>query len=90
MDKDYVLRMSKNFLKNECVYVFLLLLKCSFEKKANKMLLKASQTIEQSTGLTIGPRRTGLHLGKVMYLYWLMWKVILILILNLSFVWEKL
>ncbi|XP_018576736.1 exocyst complex component 7 [Anoplophora glabripennis] len=28
-----------------------------FEKKANKMLLKASQTLEHSTGLTLGTRR---------------------------------
>lgn len=27
------------------------------EKKANKMFLKASQTLEQSTGLTLGNRR---------------------------------
>lgn len=33
-----------------------------FEKKANKMLLKASQTLEQSTGLTLGARRATLHL----------------------------
>ncbi|KAJ1527312.1 hypothetical protein ONE63_008830 [Megalurothrips usitatus] len=31
------------------------------EKKANKMLLKASQTLEQSTGLTFGPRRASSH-----------------------------
>lgn len=29
----------------------------ALEKKANKMLMKASQTLEQSTGLAIGPRR---------------------------------
>ncbi|XP_075224863.1 exocyst complex component 7 isoform X2 [Lycorma delicatula] len=35
----------------------------AFEKKANKMLLKASQTFEQSTGLTLGGRRAAtLHL----------------------------
>lgn len=35
------------------------------EKKANKMLLKASQTLENSTGLTLGGRKTaGMHLGK--------------------------
>lgn len=33
-----------------------------FEKKANKMLLKASQTLEHSTGLTLGARRATLHL----------------------------
>uniref|UniRef100_A0A1B6DEN9 Exocyst complex component 7 n=1 Tax=Clastoptera arizonana TaxID=38151 RepID=A0A1B6DEN9_9HEMI len=33
-----------------------------FEKKANKMLLKASQTLEQSTGFTLGSRRATLHL----------------------------
>ncbi|XP_046403378.1 exocyst complex component 7 [Ischnura elegans] len=33
-----------------------------FEKKANKMLLKASQTLEQSTGLTLGSRRSGMLL----------------------------
>nr|CAD7596287.1 unnamed protein product [Timema genevievae] len=32
-----------------------------FEKKANKMLLRASQTLEHSTGLTLGSRRSGLH-----------------------------
>lgn len=38
-------------------------LQAVFEKKANKMLLKASQTIENSTGLTIGGRRgTVIHL----------------------------
>ncbi|KAG8235567.1 hypothetical protein J437_LFUL013117 [Ladona fulva] len=36
------------------------------EKKANKMLLKASQTIEQSTGLTLGSRRSGMLLGKLL------------------------
>ncbi|XP_067005979.1 exocyst complex component 7 isoform X2 [Anabrus simplex] len=35
-----------------------------FEKKANKMLLKASQTLEHSTGLTLGPRRSGLLLAE--------------------------
>lgn len=29
----------------------------NFERKANKMFLKASQTLEQSTGLTLGTRR---------------------------------
>ncbi|KAK4874727.1 hypothetical protein RN001_014087 [Aquatica leii] len=33
-----------------------------FEKKAGRMLLRASQTIEQSTGLTLGPRRASTHL----------------------------
>lgn len=33
-----------------------------FEKKANRMLIKASQTIEQSTGLNLGTRRAS-HLG---------------------------
>ncbi|XP_063240892.1 LOW QUALITY PROTEIN: uncharacterized protein LOC134541400 [Bacillus rossius redtenbacheri] len=32
------------------------------EKRANRMLLKATQTLEQSTGLTLGPRRSALHL----------------------------
>lgn len=36
-----------------------------FEKKANKMLLKASQTLEHSTGLTLGGRRATLHLVEV-------------------------
>lgn len=34
-----------------------------FEKKANRMLLIASQTLEHSTGLTLGTRRAS-HLGK--------------------------
>lgn len=34
----------------------------SFEKKANRMFLKASQTIEQSTGLSLGGRRASTHL----------------------------
>ncbi|KAJ1527311.1 hypothetical protein ONE63_008830 [Megalurothrips usitatus] len=34
------------------------------EKKANKMLLKASQTLEQSTGLTFGPRRASSHFAE--------------------------
>ncbi|XP_049801364.1 exocyst complex component 7 isoform X1 [Schistocerca nitens] len=33
-----------------------------FEKKANKMLMRASQTIEHSTGLTLGTRRSAIHL----------------------------
>ncbi|KAF2903735.1 hypothetical protein ILUMI_02443 [Ignelater luminosus] len=33
-----------------------------FEKKANRMLLRASQTIEHSTGLTLGTRRASSHL----------------------------
>lgn len=33
-----------------------------FERKANKMLLKASQTLEHSTGFTLGARRATLHL----------------------------
>ncbi|XP_018903905.1 exocyst complex component 7 [Bemisia tabaci] len=33
-----------------------------FEKKANKMLLKASQTLENSTGLSLGNRRSNIHL----------------------------
>ncbi|KAF6203241.1 hypothetical protein GE061_003659 [Apolygus lucorum] len=33
-----------------------------FEKKANKMLLKASQTLESSTGLTLGGRRATIAL----------------------------
>ncbi|XP_017778193.1 PREDICTED: exocyst complex component 7 isoform X2 [Nicrophorus vespilloides] len=33
-----------------------------FEKKANRMLLKASQTLEHSTGLTLGGRRSSTHL----------------------------
>ncbi|XP_039300864.1 exocyst complex component 7-like, partial [Nilaparvata lugens] len=33
-----------------------------FEKKANKLMMKASQTLEQSTGLTLGNRRGVLHL----------------------------
>uniref|UniRef100_T1HCJ4 Exocyst complex component 7 n=1 Tax=Rhodnius prolixus TaxID=13249 RepID=T1HCJ4_RHOPR len=37
--------------------------KAVLEKKANKMLLKASQTLENSTGLTLGGRKTaGMHL----------------------------
>ncbi|KAK7861732.1 hypothetical protein R5R35_008704 [Gryllus longicercus] len=34
-----------------------------FEKKANKMLLRASQTLEHSTGLTLGSRRSGILLA---------------------------
>ncbi|XP_014248415.1 exocyst complex component 7 [Cimex lectularius] len=34
-------------------------LQAVLEKKANKMLLKASQTLESSTGLTLGSRRSG-------------------------------
>ncbi|XP_034242549.1 exocyst complex component 7 isoform X1 [Thrips palmi] len=34
------------------------------EKKANKMFLKASQTLEQSTGLTFGPRRASSHFAE--------------------------
>ncbi|KAL1128875.1 hypothetical protein AAG570_013409 [Ranatra chinensis] len=37
-------------------------LQAVFEKKANKMLLKASLTLESSTGLTLGGRRSGMHL----------------------------
>lgn len=37
-------------------------MKQAFEKKANKMLLKASQTLEHSTGLSLGARRSTLHL----------------------------
>jgi len=37
-------------------------LQAVFEKKANKMLLKASQTLENSTGLTLGSRRSVIHL----------------------------
>ncbi|XP_077297926.1 exocyst complex component 7 [Arctopsyche grandis] len=33
----------------------------ALEKRANKMILKASQTLEQSTGLTLGPRRSASH-----------------------------
>ncbi|KAB0800034.1 hypothetical protein PPYR_07914 [Photinus pyralis] len=33
-----------------------------FEKKAGRMLLRASQTIEQSTGLALGTRRSSAHL----------------------------
>lgn len=33
-----------------------------FEKKANRMLMKASQTLEHSTGLSLGGRRTSTHL----------------------------
>lgn len=33
-----------------------------FERKANKMLLRASQTLEHSTGFTLGARRATLHL----------------------------
>jgi exocyst complex protein 7 len=36
----------------------------AFERKANRMLLKASQTFEHSTGLTLGTRRASSHLGK--------------------------
>ncbi|KAK9502985.1 hypothetical protein O3M35_011654 [Rhynocoris fuscipes] len=37
--------------------------KAVLEKKANKMLLKASQTLENSTGLTLGGRKNaGMHL----------------------------
>jgi len=35
----------------------------AFEKKASKMFQKASQTLEQSTGLSLGPRRSGINLG---------------------------
>jgi exocyst complex protein 7 len=34
----------------------------AFERKANRMLLKASQTFEHSTGLTLGTRRASSHL----------------------------
>jgi len=45
--------------KNEFSFPF-----SSLEKKANKMFLKASQTLEQSTGLTLGARRASSHFGK--------------------------
>lgn len=35
----------------------------ALEKRANKMLLKASQTLEHSTGLTLGNRRPAMLLG---------------------------
>lgn len=44
---------------------------CSFEKKANRMLMKASQTLEHSTGLSLGGRRTSTHLGNKKYVFWL-------------------
>ncbi|EFA08190.1 exocyst complex component 7 [Tribolium castaneum] len=34
----------------------------AFERKANRMLLKASQTLEHSTGFTLGTRRASSHL----------------------------
>ncbi|XP_054285786.1 exocyst complex component 7 [Macrosteles quadrilineatus] len=37
-------------------------MKQMFEKKSKKMFLKASQTLESSTGLTLGARRATLHL----------------------------
>jgi hypothetical protein len=37
---------------------------CRFEKKANKMLQIATQTLEHSTGFTLGTRRSALHLGE--------------------------
>ncbi|KAK5640808.1 hypothetical protein RI129_009355 [Pyrocoelia pectoralis] len=40
-----------------------------FEKKAGRMLLRASQTIEQSTGLALGTRRASTHLDQEMENY---------------------
>jgi exocyst complex component 7 len=36
----------------------------AIEKKATNMFQKASKTLEQSTGLSLGPRRSGINLGK--------------------------
>lgn len=47
-----------------------------FEKRANKIMMKASQTLEQSTGLAIGPRRSMGDSCKYLLLYIQSWTLV--------------